>query len=300
MGVDEVGLCQIHRVGGHFGRRLLLDAVDGLDAADQDAIQPVIVQVVTVPRQLVLVDEGIERVSGKLVQLARQRDRRKVAVHMRHVEAIGGPAVVGGKVDQIPELVMLKVKCGKGQMAVLAAGGDLLPHRVGQQGLILVAEAVVVIVRPAVEQLRPLATALRHGADCQHQGGRDTVIPKAQHQPAANGSQQHTCQPRQPRAGGKHCPEVHQKLRDGHGEQRFSVHRDGVSARGNQIQHQHHSAGNEPVAVGGKEFFRLAGVADYAEHRQHHGQRCSDACINILLPALRQPRHKQAEIVRAA
>ena len=50
VGVDEVGLRQIHRVGGHFGRRLLLDAVDGLDAADQDAIQPVIVQVVTVPR----------------------------------------------------------------------------------------------------------------------------------------------------------------------------------------------------------------------------------------------------------
>ena len=33
---------------------------DRFDAADQDAIQPVIVQVVTVPRQLVLVDEGIE------------------------------------------------------------------------------------------------------------------------------------------------------------------------------------------------------------------------------------------------
>lgn len=101
MGVDEVGLCQIHRVGGHFGRRLLLDAVDGLDAADQDAIQPVIVQAAAVPRQLVLVDEGIERVSGKLVQLTRQRDRSQVAVHVRHVEAIGGPAVVGGKVDQI-------------------------------------------------------------------------------------------------------------------------------------------------------------------------------------------------------
>ena len=52
--------------------------------------------------------------------------------------------------------------------------------------------------------------------------------------------------------------------------------------------------------MGGKEFLRLAGVADYAEHRQHHGQRCSDACINILLPALRQPRHKQAEVIRAA
>ena len=153
MGVDEVGLCQIHRVGGHFGRRLLLDAVDGLDASDQNAIQPVIVQAVTVPRQLVLVDEGIERISGKLVQLARQRDRGQVAVHVRHVEAVRRPAVVGGKVDQIPELVMLKVKCGKGQMAVPAAGGDLLPHGVGQQGLILVAEAVVVVVRPAVEQL---------------------------------------------------------------------------------------------------------------------------------------------------
>ena len=54
----NIRLRQIHRVGGHFGRRLLLDAVDGLDAADQDAIQPVIVQVVTVPRQLVLVDEA--------------------------------------------------------------------------------------------------------------------------------------------------------------------------------------------------------------------------------------------------
>ena len=52
--------------------------------------------------------------------------------------------------------------------------------------------------------------------------------------------------------------------------------------------------------MGGKEFFRLAGVADYAEHRQHHGQRCSDACIDILLPALCQPWHKQAEVVRAA
>ena len=168
------------------------------------------------------------------------------------------------------------------------------------------------VVRPAVEQFRPLAPALRHGADGQHQGRRDTVIPKAQHQPAADDSQQHARQPkgvaahrhpRQPRkacAGREHGPEVHQRLRDGHGEQRFSVHRDGVSARGNQIQHQHHSAGNEPVAVGGKEFFRLAGVADYAEHRQHHGQRCSDACINILLPALRQPRHKQAEVIRAA
>ena len=208
--------------------------------------------------------------------------------------------MVGGKVDQIPELVMLKVKCGKGQMAVPAAGGDVLPRGIGQQGFVLIAEAVVMVVRPAVEQFRPLAPALHHGADCQHQGGRDTAIPKAQHQPAANGSQQHTCHPRQTRAGGEHRPEVHQELRDGHGEQRFSVHRDGVSARGNQIQHQHHSAGNEPVAVGGKEFFRLAGVADYAEHRQHHGQRCSDACIDILLPALCQPWHKQAEVIRPA
>ena len=219
---------------------------------------------------------------------------------MRHVEAIGGPAVVGGKVDQIPELVMLKVKCGKGQMAVLAAGGDLLPHRVGQQGLILVAEAVVVIVRPAVEQLRPLATALRHGADCQHQGGYNALLPKAQHQAAGGDSQQQTRHPRQTRTGRKHRPKIHQELRNGHGEQRLAAHRDGVAARGQQVEYKHDNTRHDPVMVRGEELLRLAGIADHAKNRQHNSQHCAEAHVDILLPALREPRHKQAEIVRAA
>ena len=257
-------------------------------------------QVVTVPRQLVLVDEGIECVSGKLVQLARQRDRRQVAVHVRHVEAVGRPAVVGGKIHQVPELVMFKVEAGKRKMTVLAARGDVLPRGVGQQGFVLIAEAVVMVVRPAVEQFPALAPALRHSADGQHQSGYNALLPKAQHQAAGGDSQQQTRHPRQTRAGGKHRPKIHQELRNGHGEQRLAAHSDGVAARSQQVEYKHDNTRHDPVMVRGEELLRLAGIADHAKNRQHNSQHCAEAHVDILLPAWREPRHKQAEIVRAA
>ncbi len=185
-------------------------------------------------------------------------------------------------------------------MTVLAARGDVLPRGIGQQGFVLIAEAVVMVVRPAVEQFPALAPALRHSADGQHQSGYNALLPKAQHQAAGGDSQQQARHPRQTRTGGKHRPKIHQELRNGHGEQRLAAHRDGVAARSQQVEYKHDNTRHDPVMVRGEEPLRFARIADRAKNRQHNSQHCAKAHVDILLPALREPRHKQAEVVRAA
>ena len=219
---------------------------------------------------------------------------------MRHVEAVRRPAVVGGKIHQVPELVVLKVERCKGQMTVFAARGNVVPRGVPQLGVILV-EACGVEIAPLIVQRLPQPPALRCRTDSQqHSGGAIVPFPEAQHQPAANSSQQHTCQPRQPRAGGKHCPEVHQRLRNGHGEQRVPRHGDGVAARGDKVEHQHDNARDQPIPVRGKKCFCLAKMDCRTDERQHDGQRCAKARIDDLLPAGSDTGHEQVDHICAA
>ena len=185
-------------------------------------------------------------------------------------------------------------------MTVFAARGNVVPRGVPQLGVILI-EACGVEITPLIVQRLPQPPALRCRTDSQqHSGGAVVPFQKAQNQPAANGSQQHTCQPRQPRAGGKHCPEVHQKLRDGHGEQRVPRHGDGVAARGDKVEHQHDNARDQPIPVRGKKCFCLAKMDRRADERQHDGQRCAKARIDDLLPAGSDTGHEQVDHIRAA
>ena len=272
--------------------------MDRLHAAQQDAVQPVIVQRVVAAGQLVLIDKGVERVRREGVHLPCQRHRRQVAVHVAHVEAVGGPAVVGGKGDEIPEVVVLKVEAGKGQAAELPAGSQLLPGRVCQLGGVLVISGIVV-GGVTLGKLGTQAKALGGGADSQQHSGRGTV-PEPQHQPAGRHGQQHAGQPGQPGAAGEHGPEIHQHLRDGHGKQRAAPEGDGVAHRGDGVQHQQHNSGNHNMGMAAEELRRFFALYQQTGQCQHDGRGGAQARVHFLFPAGTQARHKQVGQVGTA
>ena len=289
--VDDAGFLQRHRVGGDVNSRLLGQAMDRLHAAQQDAVQPVIVQRVVAAGQLVLIDKGVERVRREGVHLPCQRHRRQVAVHVAHVEAVGGPAVVGGKGNEVPEVVVFKVEAGKGQAAELPAGSQLLPGRVGQLGGVLVISGIVV-GGVTLGKLGTQAKALGGGADSQQHSGRGTV-PEPQHQPAGRHGQQHAGQPGQTGAAGEHGPEIHQHLRDGHGKQRAAPEGDGVAHRGDGVQHQQHNSGNHNMGMAAEELCRFFALYQQTGQCQHDGRGGAQARVHFLFPAGTQTRHKQ-------